>query len=390
METTISAVARKLKENWDFAEEKKASVEEKAGEALSGGPGKLKEEKVKVVDIVVKAAQGEKKNTKGVARPVFLAGMLLDEKNPAYFKVTAQDIYGGGGKIALWIRHFLLTHLRDNVLEDKFLRSLASAGKEGVEAVWKDVLAGLGVPPEARQGMIGKLVDETSWVALTLVKEKVREKVLEELDAAKGVACKLRDDKVFIAAFAEKLLHLKGDEARKAVLSAAGFKKSDAGDICGLIASKGKSAAGEIKGMLKEHAAAVARKLNDIMDEVRAMDLGKYNALLDFKPELEGVMKGLGQVKAKGDFLSSLVADAQKDAKIGRIAHKTAEILIETSAFVGFTIITGGVVTPGTPLLYEIMWQAGEAVIHGTQLSLSIRSDSFDARLLEQLGIGGK
>jgi hypothetical protein len=343
-----------------------------------------------VLDSIEKSLGPEKKDYAGVKRPVFFDAMMKNEKSGVHFEFDMNDVEGGGGKIALWVRHAMLTHVRACGIEDKFLSSLASTTSDGVEAVWKDVLCGLGVPGKDQPKMISKLADETSWVALTLVKDKVRTGVLGAIDAACGKAKALQADGAAAGKIVGSLLSMKDDATRLAALAAAGIGGKEAKGIVELLAEKGKGAVKEVSAKLGESLPGVIGKLEDLRDEVFAMPLGKFHALLDFEPQLDKVMGSVGAAKNPGGLLSTLVDEAKDKAFGWRAAEefgKFAVLVAATGALSAGIAPTAGV---ELSLAGKTAFHAAEALVHAAQLSTEVPialDDHADEKMLETLGM---
>jgi hypothetical protein len=369
MEPVISTKSKNLFEYNDELIEENSGKEKKNTAIMKPYREKNEQDSIKnFTSMTVKTNNISKKNDE-FKKPAFLTGMLLDKKSRFYFGLTKQDIYGGGGKIALWIRHSLLTHLRDHNIEDKFLSSLSTTSQEGLKLLWKEVLLSLGVPPDEMDEKVDKLVDETGWVALVLVKEKGRNLVIGQIDKAIGLMKEVCKNDANTKIFTGILLNAGKDEEKKQILKVIGMEEGDIEKVCALFNKKDKSSISEVVEIIKNHAEKTIKILEDVKKEIEWMDLGKFNPLLDFKQQVESVLKDAGCMKGKDDFLSLLVKNETKEAKVNRIISKSVKIASVIVSLVGFSYLTTGVVAAGSPLIHEIAWEAFEFSFHGLELS---------------------
>ena len=382
----IDKIGEGIQEAWESLEGVAKEAAQGAKEAAKQAP----EAAGGVLDSIEKSLETGKKDYAGVKRPVFFDAMMKNEKSDVHFEFDLNDVKGGGGKIALWVRHAMLSHVRACGIEDKFLSSLASTTRDGVEAVWKDVLSGLGVSQENQPKMISKLADETSWVALTLVKDKVRTGVLEAIDATRAKAKALLADGGAAGKIVGSLLSMKDDATRLAALAAAGIGGKDADGIVELLAEKGKGAVKEVSEKLGESLPGAAGKLEDLRDEVFMMPLGKFHALLDFEPQLDKVMGSVGAAKNPGGLLSTLVDEAKDKAFHWRAAEefaKFAVLVIATGALSAGIAPSAGV---ELSLAGKAAFHVAEALVHAAQLSIEVPAaldDHADEKMLETLGM---
>jgi hypothetical protein len=390
----IGKIGEGIQSAWESLEGVAKGAAEGAGEAasqVSKAAKKAPEAAGGILDSIEKSLGPEKKDYAGVKRPVFFDAMMKNETCGVHFEFDMNDVKGGGGKIALWVRHAMLTHVRENGIEDTFLSSLASTTRDGVEAVWKDVLCGVGVPVKDQPEMISKLADETSWVALTLVKDKVRTGVLEAIDAAHDKAKALQADGAAAGKIVGSLLSMKDDATRLAALAAAGIGGKDAGGIVELLAQKGKGALKEVSAKLGETLPEVIGKLEDLRDKVFSMPLGKFHALLDFEPQLDKVMGSVGAAKNPDGLLATLVDGAKGKAFHWRMAEefgKFAVLVAATGALSAGIAPAAGV---ELSLAGKTAFHAAEALVHAAELSIievpAALDDHADEKMLETLGL---
>jgi len=388
----ISGIKESAKQAWPVLEQGADQVKDKAKEAagLWLDWHKLPS---KVLDSIGKpaaSAAGPAKTQACAKKPAFLAAMLLDAKSEAFYEPPLQGVLQGKGKTALWIRHHMLTHLRESGDGDKFLAALLACKREGVACVWNEVLERLGVTDEARPHMVEKLVDETSWVALTLMKDRVKAAVLGRIDAALDRAGRTAEDAGCAERVTDFLLLLKNHESRKAALETMGFSGSDARDLADLMAGKGEASAPEVKAALEAHAAGQAAHLQEVRDKIGLMPLGKFDALLDFQVQRDEILEGLGGEKVKGSFLSQELLKAKADAAAGRIVTKTVKVGCEIGSF----FILGALLPPAAALgpgaLAEVLLHGGEVLFHAPLLLHTIMESyetCVDWKLLADLGI---
>ena len=393
MTMSIDKIGEGIQEAWESIEgvaKEAAQGAKEAAAQVSKAAKKAPEAAGGVLDSIEKSLGPEKKDYAGVKRPVFFDAMMKNEKNGVHFEFDMNDVKGGGGKIALWVRHAMLTHVREKGVEDAFLSSMASTTRDGVEAVWKDVLCGLGVSGKDQPKMISKLADETAWVALTLVKDKVRTGVLEAIDAACEKAKGLQADGAAAGKIVGSLLSMKDDATRLAALAAAGIGGKDAGGIVGLIAQEGKGAVKEVSAKLGETLPEVIGKLEDLRDEVFSMPLGKFHALLDFEPQLDKVMGSVGAGKNPGGLLSTLVDEAKDKAFSWRVAEELGKftvLLVATGALSAGIEPTAGV---KLSLAGKTAFHVAEILLHAADLSVEVPialDDHADEKMLETIGM---
>lgn len=393
MTAWVSQITGGFKEKWNNDEDNKEAVGENAKEIVKGSATVWKACRFLSgnSDAIIKDVAGkQKKDDAQAVRPAFLAGMLLNKKSKVFFNLTIQDIKGGGGKMALWVRHSLLTHIRDTKTGEKFLDSLASSTREGVESVWKDVLKGMGIPEKDRPGMIDKLVDETSWVSLTLVKEKVKAAVLGRIDAALGIAEKIRDDKIFIENFLKVTAARESEKERKAVLKSVGLSGSKAGKIVKLMDEGGKDAWKKAAAELKALLSPLIKHLEKVREEVNAMPLGKYNAILDFKIQRNQILKSVMKGKIKNNFLSAELVKATTDAIVCKIAGETAKAVAIIGSIAALSVVLPASTVAGMGALAHYTFHGGEILIHAVEVMHPIIESAectMDGMLLLRLGV---
>ncbi|MFH1437839.1 MAG: hypothetical protein ABIJ56_19175 [Pseudomonadota bacterium] len=324
------------------------------------------------------------------APPVFMADMLLNKASADHFEVTQQDIMGGGGKKAGWVRSALLEHIREKGAGGKFLRSLASTSREGVELVWRKVLDGLGLKGHEQKAMIGGLVDETAWVATALVRDSVKESVLKVVDNARQVAGEIAGSGEHLENFAKSLVSTKDDARRALKLQAAGFGKDEARRISLLLADGSPEAGKKAAGRLASGLSGLIEGLDKVRAKVAMMPLGKYDALLDFKPELRGVLKNVGAGLGQPDFLSIEVLEAECNAYIGSVASTCGKLIISVASLAAFSFATAGIIGPGTSTALKVLWHAAAALETGADNApgiLDMLQDKKDKALLENIGL---
>ena len=324
------------------------------------------------------------------APPVYMADMLLNGKSADHFEVTLQDIRGGGGKKAGWIRSALLEHIRQKGAGEKFLRSLASTSREGVELVWRKVLDGLGAGAHEQEAMIGGLADETAWVATTLVRHSVKEGVLKDIDNARQVAGEIAGSSEHLANFSKNLVSTKDDARRALKLQAVGFDGDEAMEISLLLADGSPQAAKKAAGRLASGLAGLIGGLDKVREKVAMMPLGKYDALLDFKPELRGVLKNVGAGLGQPDFLSIEILEAECDAYAGSVASACGKLIISVASFAAFSFATAGVINPGTSAALKWLWRAAAGLEFGVDNApgiLDMIQDHKDKVLLKKFDV---
>jgi hypothetical protein len=387
----ISGIKESAKETWT-ALGSAGDVKDKAVET-AGKWDDWKKLPLKVLDSIEKSLtpeEGPKKTAAAAMKPAFLSAMLLDEKSEAFYKPPLEGIAQGKGKSALWIRHDMLTHLRESGAGDKFLAALLACRREGVECVWNEVLEKMGVDGEAREDMVDALVDETSWVALTLMQDRVRSAVLEKIDGAMERAGKLEKDGACADRVTDFLFLMKDDGARKMALEKMGVSASKAEKLASSMAGKGKAAAPEVKAALMACASGYAERLGEVRDKVALMPLGKYSAVLDFQVQRDEVLESLGGEKVKGSFLGRELLKAKADAAAGRIVGKTLEIGCEVGSFFMLRALLPPAAALGPAPLGKILLHGGEALLHGPMALHTVMEaydDYVDWKLLKDLGV---
>ena len=379
----VSPAAKGFKENiYEFNQ----NLDNREGEI-----GKWKGESAECVCVTgKKIGQGMKDSCGKAAPPVYMADMLLIKESADHFEVTLQDIRGGGGKKAGWIRSALLEHIRQKGAGGKFLKSLASTSREGVERVWRKVLDGLGVGGHERQAMIGVLVDETAWVATTLVRDSVKEGVLKDIGNALLVAGEIAGSGEHLKNFAKSLVSTKDDARRALKLQAVGFDKEEAREISLLLADGSPEAAKKAAGRLASGLSGLMKGLGKVRKKIAMMPLGKYDALLDFKPELRGVLKNVGAGLGQPDFLSIAVLEAQCNAYVGSVASTCGKLIISVASLAAFSFATAGIIGPGTSAALKLLWRAASALEFGIDNApgiLDMIQDHKDKALLKDLGV---
>jgi hypothetical protein len=388
----ISGIKESARETWENMGQGVEDMKDKAGEtAQKWVPwDKLP---IKLFDSVEKSSspgEGSCKPAAAFKKPAFLSAMLLDAKSEAFYEPPLQGILQGKGKTALWIRHDMLTHLRESGAGDKFLAALLACKREGVACVWNEVLERLGVAQEARPALVEKLVDETSWVALTLMQDRIQAAVLGRIDAALETAGRINKDSAFAGRVADFLLLMHKQGARKTALEMMGLDGSEAEELAALMAAKGEAAADQVKAALKACASGHAQRLEEVRDEVALMPLGKFKAMLDFQVQRDQILKGLGGEKVKDSFLCRELLKAKVDAAADRIVTKTVKIGCEIGSFVFLGALMPPAAALGPAALAEVLLRGGEILFHAPLLLhtvLEAYETWVDWKLLKKLGV---
>jgi len=388
----VSGIKESAEQKWPAAQQAAEDVKEKAKETaklwVDWHPLPLK-----VFDSIEKSVMPgavPKKTAGGAKKPAFLSAMLLDEKSEAFYEPPLQGILQGKGKTALWIRHDMLTHLRESGTGDKFLAALLACKREGVECVWNEVLERLGIPEEARPDMVDRLVSETSWVALTLMQDRTQAAVLGKIDAALETAGKIDGDPGYAGKVADFLFLMQKNESRKMALEKMGLSGSEAEKLAALMAGKGEAAAPQVRAALKACASGYVERLEEVRDKVAVMPLGKYNAFLDFQTQRDGILEGLGGEKVKGSFLSQELLKAKFDAAAARIVSKTVKLGCEVGSFVILFALLPPAAALGPGALAKVLLHGGEVLIHGPEILHTVKEayDGYvDWKLLVNLGV---